>query len=102
MEDRGIKKWASAYMLQDAKDDYFKLKRPELDEHEIEVINNTIVEAMEHTNEVVVTYFENGQFKPFVGHIHYVDTMNRHIRIMDKFEDIYRINFNDIIDVQMS
>ncbi|WP_214482919.1 YolD-like family protein [Bacillus sp. SM2101] len=108
MKDRGIMKWMPAFiqpehmkMMKIAQADYYKVKKPELDEHEIEEINNTILEAMEFTQEVTVTYFEDGSFKPCMGHINFVDQLNKHIRIIDNFEDVHRIKFEDIISIQI-
>ncbi len=101
-------KWMPAFiqpehmkMMIEAKADYYKVQKPVLDEHEIEEINNTIQESMVFTQEVTVTYFEDGAFKPCMGHIHFVDQLNKHIRVMDKFEEIHRIKFEDIINVQI-
>ncbi|MFS1518473.1 YolD-like family protein [Bacillus sp. SCS-151] len=80
---------------------FFIHNYPVLDAHEIEEINNTILESMEFTQEVTVTYFEDGAFKPCMGHIHFVDHLNKHIRVVDKFEEIHRIKFEDIINVQI-
>ncbi|MGM7681193.1 YolD-like family protein [Cytobacillus sp. Hm23] len=109
MKGKGSMKWEPSYMqpeqmkmLRDIKDDYYNIKKPKLDKHEIEVINNIIVEAIKQKTEIIVTYFENGQFKPFVGHILYADTINKHIRIIDKFQDVHRINLDDIINIQIS
>ncbi|MDX8367148.1 YolD-like family protein [Cytobacillus sp. IB215665] len=108
MKDRGIMKWMPAFiqpehmkMMKKAQADYYKVQQPVLDEHEIEEINSTILEAMEFTQEMTVTYFENGAFKPCMGHIHFVDQLNKHIRVMDKFEEVHRIKFEDIINVQI-
>ncbi|MDX8365164.1 YolD-like family protein [Cytobacillus sp. IB215665] len=108
MKDRGIMKWMPAFiqpeqmkMMKEAQADYYKLEKPVLDEHEIEEINSTILEAIEFTQEVTVTYFENGSFKPCMGYIHFLDQYNKHIRVMDKFEEVHRIKFEDIINVQI-
>ncbi|MGM7684687.1 YolD-like family protein [Cytobacillus sp. Hm23] len=108
LKDRGIMKWMPVFiqtehmkMMKEAKADYYKLKKPVLDEHEIEEINNTTIEAMEFTQEVTVTYFEDGAFKPCMGYVHFLDQLNKHIRVMDKFEDVHRIKFENIINVQI-
>ncbi|MFS1519493.1 YolD-like family protein [Bacillus sp. SCS-151] len=88
-------------MMKEAKADYYKVQKFVLDEHEIEEINTIILETMEFTQEVTMTYFEDGAFKPCMGYIHFVDQLNKHIRVMDKFEEVHRIKFEDIINIQI-
>ncbi|MFS1515092.1 YolD-like family protein [Bacillus sp. SCS-151] len=88
-------------MMNEAKAYYYKVQKPDLDEHEIEEINSTVLEAFEFTQEATVTYFEGGTFKPCIREIHFRDQINKHIRVIDKFDEIHIIKFDDIINVQI-
>ncbi|MDX8366806.1 YolD-like family protein [Cytobacillus sp. IB215665] len=102
-------KEAPAYMqpeeiklLKDAWDDYSKIQKTTLNEYEIEEIKNKILEALEFKQEVTITYTKNGTFKPCVGHIYFVDKLNKHIMVIDNLENVQKFKFERIINVQIN
>ncbi|MEH7236734.1 YolD-like family protein [Bacillus sp. JJ1562] len=103
IKDRGKIKWQGFYMPEHiglAKKidwDNKKVERPLLDEHQLDEINQTICEAMEFNLELTLVIYYNGGFDLLLGNVHYVDQLKNELRIVDKFEDIHRVKFEDII-----
>lgn len=108
IKDRGNIKWV-AMMLPEhvemvkgvwAEND--KIPKPTLDEQELEEINQMIYEAMEYNSEVTITYYTKGELRFEIGYIHFADVMRKEIRVKDKFEEIHRFKFEDIVKVQIN
>lgn len=110
INDRGSIKWASMMipehvkLLKEYDESLDKVEKPILDEHQFEVINQTICDAMEHHKELVFTYYEKGDIKLYVGLIHLVDTHKKKLKLLDvdgnkftlKFDDILRVDFHEV------
>ncbi|MDX8362136.1 YolD-like family protein [Cytobacillus sp. IB215316] len=103
MKGREKVKGAPSYMqpeeiklLKDEWDDYSKLQNKD----EIQDIKNKILEALEFKSEVTITYTKNGLSRPCVGHIYFVDKLNKHIMVIDNLENVHKLKFESIINVQ--
>lgn len=105
LKDRGKIKWQGFYMpeyigLAKKIDwDNKKVEKPVLDETQLEEINQTICEAMEYNQELIFTIFVNGDFKLLIGKVHQVDQLKIELRVVDKFEELHCIKFENIIKV---
>ncbi|MFC0271142.1 YolD-like family protein [Metabacillus herbersteinensis] len=108
LRDRGTKKWTAIMlpehvkMLRNEFIEFDKVDKPTLDEQQLEDINTTILEAMEYNNELVFTYFENGDMKLYVGRVHYIDDLKKELRLVDLHGDKFYIKFNDLLKVDIN
>lgn len=80
--------------------DQKKVPKPVLDPQALEEINEKICEAMEYNSLLAFTYWKSGEFQTIVGRVHFVDKVMKQIRIKDKFDEVYYLPFDDIIDVR--
>ncbi|MEH7223837.1 YolD-like family protein [Bacillus sp. JJ1566] len=108
LKDRGKIKWGAAFMLPEMISaqsridwDTKKVEKPVLDENQLEEINQTICDAMEFSQELVFTLFERGDFKLLLGKVHYVDQFANELRVVDKFDAIHFVKFEDIVKVNI-
>lgn len=106
IRDRGRIKWTSMMLpehvklLRDwAKEDMY-VQAKELDEQQLEVMNETILEAMEFNKTVAVTYYRNRVYELVMGTIHYWDDLGQKLHIMDHFQEVHRIGLSSIVDVR--
>lgn len=60
-------------------------------------IQQTVVLAMEFHYEASVIYLQNGQVLHFIGFIHYWNEETDEVRIINQFDDIVRIQLNEIV-----
>jgi hypothetical protein len=88
-------------MLRNEFIEFDKVDKPTLDEHQLEEINSTILEAMEFNNELVFTYFDNGDMKLYIGHVHYIDGLKKELRLVDRHSDVFFIKFHNILKVDV-
>jgi len=108
IRDRGRIKWTSMMlpehvkMLRDwVKEDTYE-SRKQLDEQQLEQMNETIAGAMEFDQSVTITHYHHQQYELVIGKIHYWDTFEGRLHIVDRFDEIHRIKLNDIYDVRLS
>lgn len=106
IRDRGRIKWTAMMlpehvkMLRDwVKEDGYEYKK-ELDEQQLEVMNDTIFEAMELNQTVAVTHYRGHKHELVVGHIHYWDQTEKKLRVVDHFDDIHHIELSNIADIR--
>lgn len=78
-----------------------KVKKPILDENQLDEINQTICEAMEFNQDLTFTLYDNGEFRLLFGNVHYVDPIKHELKILDKFNEVYKVKFVDIISVHL-
>lgn len=106
IRDRGLIKWQPASflpqqwsMLKGIYRDDTKVKKPSLDEQELEEINILVIESLNYTLPIKVTIWRNGFFIHFVGTVDKVDPINMciHIEINNNTE---KIMINDITAVE--
>lgn len=106
IRDRGLKKWQAASflpqqwtMLKGIYHDDTKVKKPVLDEQQLEDINIIVMESLNYTLPIKVSIWRNGFFIHFVGIVAKVDpiTMGIQIEINNNTE---KIMINDITAVE--
>lgn len=108
IRDRGRIKWTSMMlpehvkMLRDwVKEDTYEQKK-EMDEQQFELMNNVLLEAMEFNQHVTITHYGCRNYEIVIGTIHYWDEWNQKLHIVDRFEEVHRIELKNIVDVRLS
>lgn len=106
IRDRGLKKWQAASflpqqwtMLKGVYRDDTKVKKPTLDEQELEDINIIVMESLNYTLPIKVTIWRNGFFINFIGIVAKVDPIKLCI-LMEINKNTERIMINDITGVE--
>ncbi|MDQ0157438.1 YolD-like family protein [Robertmurraya andreesenii] len=107
IRDRGKMKWTSMMLpehvklLRDwAKEDEYEKAR-EIDEQYLEVMNETISEAMEFGKDLMITHYHNRKYELVIGNIHYWDDLNGKLHVVDQFGEVHRISLSSISDVRL-
>nr|WP_325975292.1 YolD-like family protein [Staphylococcus gallinarum] len=54
-------------------EDQNKIDKPELSDHQLNDLNDTLIFKMYHEPEIIVSYFDNGYINKKEGYIHKVD-----------------------------
>lgn len=108
IRDRGKIKWLGALfapehrtMLRELARDELRQAKPILDEYEIAEMENRICEAMEFNFPVVISKWEGGFRYEERGHVHYLDPIQKEVRIVSEDGAVVRIKFADIVAVQI-
>lgn len=108
IRDRGRIKWTSMMLpehvklLRDwVKEDGYDQKR-EMDEQQLELMNETLSEAIEFDQYVTITHYHNRNYEIVIGKIHYWDEMTQRLHIVDRFEEVHRIPIDAIADVRLT
>lgn len=108
IRDRGKIKWVGAMfapehrtMLRELARDELRQARPILDEYEIEELENRICEAMEFNYPVVISKWDDGFTYEEKGHVHYLDSIRKEVRIVSEDGAVIRIKFTDIVAVEV-
>ncbi|MGA9287690.1 MAG: YolD-like family protein [Anaerobacillus sp.] len=106
IRDRGNIKWTSMMLpehvkeLRDWKAEEQRKGKPVLDEQIIEEMNELICEAMEFHRPLYFYYFQNGETNVLYGYVHYLDQLNKELRIMDLDEKKRNIQVSDLVHVE--
>jgi adenine deaminase len=108
IRDRGRIKWTSMMLpehvklLRDwVKEDRYEDKR-EMDEQQLELMNETLSEAIEFDQFVTITHYHNRNYEIVIGKIHYWDELSQKLHVVDRFEDVHRIPIGAIADIRMT
>ncbi|MDM5335684.1 YolD-like family protein [Fictibacillus enclensis] len=107
LRDRGALKWTAMMLpehvkaLREFDRDQEKKVKPELDEQQLQLMEETICEAMANNLELCFTYFERGDFRLLIGKVHFIDSYKRELRIVDFHEEVIRVKIMDIVDVKI-
>jgi hypothetical protein len=108
IRDRGSIKWTSMMLpehvklLRDwVKEDQYK-EKSEMDEQQLELMNDTLSEAMEFDQLVTITHYHNRNYEIVIGKIHYWDELSQKLHIVDRFEEVHRISMGDIVDIRIT
>ncbi|WP_042458092.1 YolD-like family protein [Neobacillus dielmonensis] len=108
IRDRGRIKWTSMMlpehvkMLRDwVKEDQYEQPK-EMDEQQLELMNETLSEAIEFDQTVTITYFRNHRYEIVIGKIHYWDELAQKLHVVDHFEEAHRIPIEVIVDIRMT
>ncbi|WP_210365655.1 YolD-like family protein [Bacillus sp. REN3] len=106
IRDRGRIKWTSMMLpehvklLRDwAQEDQYE-KEKQLDEQQLEQLNDTILEAMEFNRPVSIAYYRRRKYELVIGKIHYWDELGQKLHVVDRFEEVHRIEIAAIADVR--
>ncbi|PLT28164.1 YolD-like family protein [Peribacillus deserti] len=59
-------------------------------------INNLIAESMEFTYPLHFQYYQNKRMNSLEEFVHYVDDINRQLRILDANGEIHKLSFSSI------
>lgn len=76
-----------------------RINKPILDENQLEEIDNHLHLAIGFHYLVKFSLWMEGFTKEITGHIHYIDVLNKHVRIVDLNGKVHRIENRSIIDV---
>jgi adenine deaminase len=108
IRDRGRIKWTSMMLpehvklLRDwVKEDRYEDER-EMDEQQLELMNETLSEAIEFDQFVTITHYHNRNYEIVIGKIHYWDELSQKLHVVDRFEDVHRIPIGAIADIRMT
>lgn len=82
--------------------DQSKKVKPELDEQQLQLIEETICEAMSENLYLCFTYFKDDDFYLLIGKVHFVDTYKGEFRIVDYHNEIHKLKQEDLIDVKIN
>lgn len=106
IRDRGRIKWTSMMlpehvkMLRDWTREDEDEKEKLLDEQQLEQLNETIMEAMEFNRPVTITYYRSWKYELLIGKIHYWNETGQKLHVVDRFEEMHRIELAAIADVR--
>ncbi|MFJ7753060.1 YolD-like family protein [Peribacillus muralis] len=108
LRDRGKLKWAQAAflpeytkMLRDLDRDYYRQRKPIIDEFQFEEFDQRICYAMEYDIVVKITKWVDGFNYEIVGRIHYVDPVHKEVRLKTEAYEVERVKMSDIIAVKV-
>jgi hypothetical protein len=108
IRDRGRIKWTSMMLpehvklLRDwVKEDRYEDQR-EMDEQQLDLMNETLSEAIEFDQFVTITYYHNRNYEIVIGKIHYWDELSQKLHVVDRFEEVHRILMGAIADIRMT
>ena len=106
IRDRGTIKWTAMMLpehvtlIREMAEELQRKPRPELDSQKLEEMNELLSEAIAEHHPIVLTYYESGEYRHVVGHIHYFDELNKRLHVIDFFEERLRLSLVDVVDVQ--
>lgn len=108
IRDRGRIKWTSMMlpehvkMLRDwVKEDQYEQKK-EMDEQQLELMNETISEAIEFDQFITITHYRNRKYEIVIGKIHYWNELTKRLHVVDRFEEVHRIPIMAIVDIRLT
>lgn len=108
IRDRGRIKWTSMMLpehvklLRDwVKEDGYEQKR-EMDEQQLELMNETLSEAIEFDQLVTITHYRNRNYEIVIGKIHHWDELTQRLHVVDRFEEVHRILIAVIADLRLT
>ncbi|MEH7414802.1 YolD-like family protein [Neobacillus drentensis] len=108
IRDRGKIKWTSMMLPEHVKllrnwvkEDRYEEKR-EMDEQQLELMNETLSEAIEFNRFVTITHYRNQNYEMVIGNIHYWDEFTQKLHVVDRFEEVHRIRIADIADIRLT
>ncbi|WP_051891557.1 YolD-like family protein [Lysinibacillus sphaericus] len=108
LKDRGIKKWNTSLMLSEhvsllkkASEEQNDIKKPQVDEHQLEEMNLTFQLALENNSEVKLEYFSNNRIHVIKGVIKEIDYLYRKACIVYEDNGTLKINLLDIVNVEI-
>lgn len=107
LKDRGLMKFRTVALqpefisnLRNLQKEQDYVKKPEIDEQQLEYFDQIIHEKMEFNDTVSITHFKDHRYEITIGKIHYYAPLEKTIRIVDNFNSWFRIKLENIIDIQ--
>lgn len=108
LRDRGTKKWTAMMLPEHVRElkksliDEKRIKRPILDEQEIEMLEETVIEAIDRDYPLIFSIFENGFIQTITGKVTFIDHIQKQFRVKDTSEITHFIAFKDVINIEKS
>ncbi len=106
IRDRGRLKWVSMMLPEHVKvlrewaeEDSYKTRK-ELDEQQLELMDGMIVEAMQLSRGVTVTYYCSKRYEWLTGQIANWDALTGCLQLVDRSGGEHRLFLRDIMDIQ--
>lgn len=106
LRDRGTKKWTAMMLPEHVRElkksliDEKRIKRPILDEQQIEQLEETIIEAIEKDIPLLFSTFHDGFIKTIKGEITFIDHIHKQFRVKETSEMLHYIAFEDVINIE--
>lgn len=108
LKDRGKLKWMPAHftpehrsMLRNFYTDMNRQPQPIVDEHELAEFDSRICYAMEFTLPVNFTLWSEGYTYNVLGYVHYLDELNRRIRVELDDGSFTKLLIENVIEVKI-
>ncbi|WP_010094532.1 YolD-like family protein [Ornithinibacillus scapharcae] len=104
VHDRGSIKWTSLMLpehvelLKSIWNEDKKIKKPVLDEQEIEVLNMLLIEAYEEKQPITITYYKNHQLLSIKGQIIKLDSIHNSVFVKSP-DQTFTIPFSSIYQI---
>lgn len=102
-KDRGMQKWQGFIlsehtgMIIEEEYDYKKVPKPELDEQAYEQLGIVIMESLNYTTDIKVTYWKDGYYNVVIGVVDKVNWQLKQIKIMVDEEECMHLFIKDIV-----
>lgn len=103
---RGKIKWApfatipeQHERLKQYTEDQNKIDKPQLSDHQLSELNDTLVFKMFHDPEIEVSYFEGGYIRKINGYIHKVDTHEQCLHLYEE-TGLIKVSLKDIVEIK--
>ncbi|WP_342489188.1 YolD-like family protein [Cytobacillus sp. FSL W7-1323] len=106
IRDRGKMKWQGFFMsehtelLKKIPAEYEKVKKPELDEQELEEIQIITMESLNYTLTIKMTIWVDGSTKTFEGIVDKIDHINMCIHLETNNLRILKFHIDEVISVE--
>lgn len=105
LKDRGLVKWAPFKSVpwdgyKKIYEDDRKIKRPTLDEDELEIINYRLTESLESNSTLIFSLYKDGFIINKTGIVSKIDSYQRKIHIKDVDGYVAFLRFEDIVGVE--
>lgn len=108
ISDRGLVKWLPAHfapelrsMHRELQRDMNRIERPLLDEYQIVELETQVCYAMEVNAPVKLTIWTDGFTYEETGRVHFLDAIQKEVRLKTQFGTVCRIKFTDVIAVEV-
>ena len=106
IRDRGKMKWQGFFMsehtelLKQIPREYEKVKKPELDEQELEEIQIITMESLNYTLTIKMTIWKDGFKKTYEGIVDKIDHINMYIHLETNDLDTLKFHINEVISIE--
>jgi YolD-like protein len=103
IRDRGNIKWTSLMLPEHVKElrryiheEYYDMPEPTLGEQQMEEMNEVMIEAMVYNVPLMFTIYKNKRLISLSGYIHYMDTYDKQLRILDMNDNVEFVSFSEV------